>query len=137
MGISILLMLAIGIGVFGVKANITPIAIALMLAGVLLFSSMGILIGALAKNSDTAAGVSQAVGQPMMFLSGIFWNLETFPEAVQIISKVFPLTYLGAGLRDTMLDGNETSALINLAIVLVLAVAFFIVASKLISWKEK
>jgi ABC-2 type transport system permease protein len=134
---AIFLMLAIGIGVFGVRASITPISILLLLAGILLFSSMGILIGALAKNTDTAAGISQAVGQPMMFLSGIFWNLENMPEAVQTIANVFPLTYLGAGLRDTMINANDGSALTNLAVVLILAVIFVMAASKLISWKEK
>jgi ABC-2 type transport system permease protein len=137
MGISIFLMLAIGIFAFGVSVSITPLGIALILAGILLFSSIGIIIGALAKNSDTAAGIANAIGQPMMFLSGIFWRLENLPDAVQVISKAFPLTYLGAGLRETMIDGNNTAAMQNLAVVVVLAVIFFIIASRLISWKEK
>jgi ABC-2 type transport system permease protein len=137
MGISIFLMLAIGIFAFGINVNITPIAIALILAGILLFSSMGIIIGALAKNTDTAAGIANGIGFPMLFLSGIFWRLETMPEAIQIISKIFPLTYLGGGLHATMLYGNEIDSLVNLAVVLVLALVFFLIASKLISWKEK
>lgn len=137
MGISIFLMLLVGIGVFEADASFTPMAVALILAGVLLFSSIGILIGAWAKNTDTAAGISQAIGQPMMFLSGIFWQLDELPEFVQIIAKALPLTYLGEGLRATMLDGDNTVALENLAVVLVLALAFFVVASRLVSWKEK
>ena len=137
MGISIFLMLAVGIGVFGAEASVTPISIALILAGILLFSSIGMIIGAWAKNTDTAAGISQAIGQPMMFLSGIFWQLEDFPEIMQSISKVFPLTYIGEGLRATMIHGDDTVALNNLAVVVVLAVVFFIAASQLISWKEK
>jgi ABC-2 type transport system permease protein len=137
MAVSIFLMLAVGVGVFGANANLTPLAIALILAGILLFSSIGILIGALAKNSDTAAGIGNAVGQPMMFLSGIFWQLEDLPAVIQTISKVFPLTYLGAGLRETMIHGNDTDALGDLAVVVILAVVFFIIASRFISWKEK
>jgi len=137
MGISVFLMLAIGILAFGVDASITPLTIALILAGILLFSSMGILIGALAKNTDTAAGIANAIGFPMMFLSGIFWRLEVMPEAIQAIANVFPLTYLGRGLQATMIYGNDSSALIDLGVVLILAVVFFIIASKLISWKEK
>jgi ABC-2 type transport system permease protein len=137
MGISILLMVVIGVGVFGARMSVTPLAIALILAGILLFSSIGILIGALAKNSDTAAGIAQAIGQPMMFLSGIFWRLENLPEVMQAIAAALPLTYLGQGLRDTMIAGNEAGALMNLAVVVVLAVVFFLLASKLMRWKEK
>jgi ABC-2 type transport system permease protein len=137
MAVSIFLMLAVGVGVFGADANLTPLAIALILAGILLFSSIGILIGALAKNSDTAAGIGNAVGQPMMFLSGIFWQLDELPEIMGTISKVFPLTYLGEGLRETMIYGNDTIAMQDLGIVVVLAVVFFVIASRFISWKEK
>jgi ABC-2 type transport system permease protein len=137
MGLSILLMLVIGVGLLGARATITPLAVALMIAGTLLFSSIGILIGALAKNSDTAAGISNAVGQPMMFLSGIFWRLEILPDAVQMVAAVFPLTYLGRGLRETMIYGNDAAALNDLAVVVVMAVVFFIIASRFISWKEK
>ncbi len=137
MAVAILLLFVVGVGLFGANVTITPIAIALIVAGTLLFSSIGMIIGALAKHTDTAAGISQAIGQPMMFLSGIFWQLEEFPPIMQTISKFFPLTYLGAGLRATMLEGNDILALENLAVVVVLAVVFFILAVKLIKWKEK
>lgn len=137
MVISILVMLVIGIGAFGVQLAITPLAVALLLAGILLFTSMGLLIGAWAKNSDAAATVGNAIGFPMMFLSGLFWQLETMPEAMQYIAYVFPLTYFGEGLRATMLYGNDAGALIDLAVLLILAVVFFIAASKLMKWKEK
>jgi len=81
--------------------------------------------------------VSNAIGFPMMFLSGSFWDLNFMPQYMQIIAKVMPLTYLNDGLRDTMIYGNETSALINLAVVAVLGVVFFALASRLMSWKEK
>jgi ABC-2 type transport system permease protein len=137
MAISVALMLALGIGLFGAHVNITPVSIALILAGTLLFSSVGILIGAWAKNSDTAAGISQVIGQPMLWLSGIFWQLDELPKFIQTISKFLPLTYLGRGLRETMINGNDAAALKDLAVVLGLAVFLFIVASNLISWKEK
>jgi ABC-2 type transport system permease protein len=137
MGASVLLMVVVGVYGLGADATFTPIAVALIVAGIILFSAIGMLIGAWAKNSDTAAGIGNAIGQPMMFLSGIFWDLDSLPEIVGTIAKVFPLTYLGEGLRSTMIDGNDTVALENLAVVLVLAVVFFLIASKVISWKEK
>jgi ABC-2 type transport system permease protein len=133
MFVSILLMLALGIGAFGVKVTITPLAVALVLAGIFLFASMG----AWAKDSDSAATVGNAVGFPMMFLSGLFWRLEMMPDAVQAIAYALPLTYFAEGMRSTMIYGNDSGALIDLVVVVVLAVVFFIAASKLMSWKEK
>ena len=137
MAISVVLMLVLGIAVFGSNAQVTPVAIALILAGTLLFSSIGILIGAWAKNSDTAAGISQVVGQPMLWLSGIFWQLDELPGFIQTIAKFLPLTYFGRGLRETMIHGNDAAALKDLALVAGLAVVLFILASNLISWKER
>jgi ABC-type multidrug transport system permease subunit len=50
---------------------------------------------------------------------------------------VIPLTYINNGLRDTMIYGNTNSALVNLAVVVVIALVIFIAAAKLMSWKKK
>jgi ABC-2 type transport system permease protein len=73
----------------------------------------------------------------MLWLSGIFWQLEELPKFIQDISKFLPLTYMGRGLRETMVHGNDAAALKDLGIVAGMAVVLFIVASNLISWKEK
>lgn len=135
--ISIFLMFAISIAAFGVKVTITPLAFAFVLAGILLFSSMGMLIGVWAKDVESASTIGNAIGFPMMFLSGIFFQLEMMPQALQVIAYALPLTYLSEGMRATMIYGNDARALIYLAVVLVLAIIFFIGASKLMSWKEK
>jgi ABC-2 type transport system permease protein len=137
MAISIALMIALGIFVFDSTAKVTLVAVALVLAGIVMFSAIGIFLGAWAKNSDTAAGLAQLVGQPMLWLSGIFWQLEELPKFIQTIAKFLPLTYLGRGLRETMINGNDAAALKDLAIVAGLAVVLFVAASNLISWKEK
>lgn len=75
------------------------------------------------------------IGFPMMFLSGSFWDLSASPEYLQWISKAMPLTYLNDGLRDTMVFGNEASALANLLIILAMGFVFFLFASRWMSWK--
>jgi len=80
--------------------------------------------------------VSNIIGFPMMFLSGSFWDLSASPSYLQEISKAMPLTYLNNGLRDTMVFGNEAGALVNLLIVAVLGLVFFILASRWMSWKQ-
>jgi len=107
------------------------------LAGAFLFVSMGMVFGSFTKDPEPAAAVANAVGFPMMFLAGTFFPIEAMPSYLQGVAKVLPLTYLDNGLRDAMVYGNSGSALVNLAVVAVLAVIFFVLGSKLMSWKEK
>ncbi|MBN1677190.1 MAG: ABC transporter permease [Candidatus Thermoplasmatota archaeon] len=134
---SLLLTFAVGMALFDMTATITPLAVVFIAFGVFLFLSMGMLLGSIVRDPESASAVANAVGFPMMFLSGIFFELESMPGYIQAISKVFPLTYFNDGLRATMLEGDVEVALVNLAIVGVLGLVFFILGSKLMSWKER
>lgn len=137
MAVSIALMLVIGVLVFEADVQVTLLSVLIMAVGTILFIAMGILIGAFVKNSDVAAGVSNGVGQPMLWLSGTFWPLEEMPKVVQYIAKVIPLTYLTDGLRQSMVEMDQGEALKNLLILIGFTVVFVVAASNLISWKEK
>jgi ABC-2 type transport system permease protein len=47
-------------------------------------------------------GVANIVSFLMMFLSGVFFPIETMPDWLQPVSAVLPLTYFTEGLRDSM-----------------------------------
>lgn len=134
---SIAIMFLVSIALFNVHVVITPLAVIIIFTGILLFVSMGMLIGTLAKDAESAAAVANAIGFPMMFLSGTFFPIEMMPGFLQTIAMVLPLTYMSEGLRSTMIYGNEMGALIDLAVLLVLGIVFYIAASKLLRWKEK
>jgi len=134
---SLLLTFAIAKVMFDLKAAITPTSLIFVVVGAFMFTSLGMLFGVIAKDPESASAVSNIVGFPMMFLAGSFWDLSAAPVYLQAISMAMPLTYLNNGLRDTMIYGNETSAAVNLAVVLALGVIFFVLASRLMSWKEK
>jgi ABC-2 type transport system permease protein len=42
---------------------------------------------------------------PMMFVSGVFYPIETMPLIFQKIAYLFPLTYLNDAMRGVMLKG--------------------------------
>jgi ABC-2 type transport system permease protein len=134
---SLLITFAVAVLAFDLKAVLTPLSLALVVGGAFLFTSLGMLLGIIVKDPESAAAVSNIIGFPMMFLSGSFWDLDSAPVYLQLISKAMPLTYLNDGLRDTMVYGNETSALVNLAIVCALGLTFFLLASRWMSWKER
>ncbi len=137
MYLSLIATYAVGKAAFNMHSSLTPLTFALIPAGAFLFVSMGMLLGSALKDPESGVAVANAVGFPMMFLSGSFFQIEMFPSFMQVVSKALPLTYLNNGLRDTMVYGNGISALINLAVIAGLGIVFAVLASKAMSWKEK
>lgn len=134
---SLLTTYAVGVVLFGMHSSLTPLTFVFIWAGALLFVGMGMLLGAAIKDPESGAAISNMVGFPMMFLSGSFMPIDSMPSFVQDISKALPLTYLNDGLRDTMVYGNNASALVCLGIVLALGAVVAIVGSRIMSWKEE
>jgi ABC-2 type transport system permease protein len=134
---SLVVTYAVGIAVFDMESSLTAMSMVLIAAGAFLFVSMGMLLGVAVKDPESGAAASNAIGFPMMFLSGAFFPLESMPAYLQTIAQVLPLTYLNEGLRDTMVYANNESALLNLAVLVVIALVFFVLASRMMSWKEK
>ncbi len=134
---SLMLTFAIGQAAFDMTSTLTPLAFAFIAAGSFLFLSMGMAIGAFVKDPESASAVANGIGFPMMFLSGIFFDLEFMPGYMQAISKIFPLTYFNDGLRATMTSGSLETALLNLGIVVLIGAVFFVLAVRLMSWKER
>ena len=134
---SLVVTYAIGRAVFDMETSLTLVSLVLIAAGTFLFVSLGMLLGIVIRDPESGAAVANAIGFPMMFLSGSFFPLDAMPEYLQLTAKVLPLTYLNEGLRDTMVYANNDSALMNLAVLVVIAVVIFVAASKLMSWKER
>ncbi len=134
---SLLVTFAVAVTAFDLKAVLTPLSLVIVVAGTFMFTSLGMLLGVVVKDPESAAAISNIIGFPMMFLSGSFWDLDSSPLYLQLISKAMPLTYLNDGLRDTMVYGNEAGAIANLAIIAILSLVFFLLASRLMSWKER
>jgi len=134
---SIAIMYAVGIAVFDAHFTITPMAILLVIVGVFLFTSFGMFLGVFVSNPESASALANAIGFPMMFLSGIFFQVESMPVYLQYIAKALPLTYLAEGLRATMSLGNDVVAATDLVILLVSGIVVFVIAARSMSWKGK
>ncbi len=134
--VSLLVTYAVGVFGFGMTAPLTPLTFAFIFAGCFLFISLGMLLGTAIKDAETGMAISNAIGFPMMFLAGSFFPIESYPSFLQSIANVLPLTYLNNGLRETMVYGNTGSALVDLAIVLIIGICFAVLSSRLMSWKE-
>jgi ABC-2 type transport system permease protein len=101
--IQILLLSLIGVFIFGANLFINfPSLIIVFLIGALSFNALGYLFSSFSTTQNAYMGVANIVSFLMMFLSGVFFPVETMPDWLQPISNILPLTYFAEGLRDSM-----------------------------------
>jgi ABC-2 type transport system permease protein len=101
--IQILLLSLIGVFIFGANLFISfPSLIIVFLIGALSFNALGYLFSSFSMTQNAYMGVANIVSFVMMFLSGVFFPIETMPDWLQPISNLLPLTYFAEGLRDSM-----------------------------------
>jgi len=134
---SLITTFVVGKLAFNLTAVLTPTAFLLIPAGAFLFVSLGMLVGSAVRDPESAVAIANAIGFPMMFLSGSFFPIESFPHYLQAVARALPLTYLNDGLRDTMVNANTAGALVNLGVVVIVGLVIALLASRLMSWKEK
>lgn len=106
--------------VFGVQVYGSWSAIVfLVLLGALQFSGIGLLVASRAKTLESVSGLMNLTMLPMWTLSGIFFSYERFPEVIQPIIKLLPLTPLIDALRGVMLEGVSLASLSSQLIIMV------------------
>lgn len=133
----VLLILLFAWLAFGVEVRGSVAALALIIVlGAFTFAGIGLLVASRAKTIETVSGLMNLVMLPMWLLSGIFFSSERFPEFLQPLIKVLPLTPLIDALRATMLEGTPLFALWPQLLVLALyGVVSFAIALKIFRWQ--
>jgi ABC-type multidrug transport system permease subunit len=104
--------------------------------GSLMFAGMGLLIGSRAQNTHTVAGLVNLTTLPMLVTSGVFFSAARFPEAVQPIIQLLPLTALIDAVRTVMLDGAGLAAVATqVGIMLGWGLISFVIALRIFRWQ--
>jgi ABC-type multidrug transport system permease subunit len=104
--------------------------------GSLMFAGIGLLLGSRAQNTHTVAGLVNLVSLPMMVASGVFFSAARFPDLVQPLIKLLPLTALIDAVRTVMLDGAGLAAIAGqLGVMLVWGLLSFVIALRIFRWQ--
>jgi ABC-2 type transport system permease protein len=104
--------------------------------GSLMFAGMGLLIGSRAQNTHTVAGLVNAVTIPMLVTSGVFFSAARFPDMIQPLIKLLPLTALNDAIRTVMLDGVGVGAVTTeIGIMLAWGLISFVIALRIFRWQ--
>ena len=106
------LILGVGIAVFNIQiVGNLALAAGFVFLGAGAFLSLGFMLASFLKTEEQATGVVQVVQMPLMFLSGIFFPFDFMPEFLRSVARFLPLTYLGDGLRQTMVNSTQIAPL--------------------------
>ncbi|MGA7860512.1 MAG: ABC transporter permease [Thermoplasmata archaeon] len=134
--IAAFVMILVGRSVFGAHVSVVPWMFPFLIAGPVLFVSVGLIAGSVSKTPETAAVIGNVILFPMMFLSGTFFPVSSFPLYLQTVAHVLPLYYVIDGLNDGILFNNGAGALRDLIIVAGIAIVLFVAAVSVFSWRE-
>lgn len=129
-------VLGFGVLAFGVPIHGSLVLVAAMvLAGALAFSGLGLLVASRAQTVEGVSGLMNVVMVPMWVFSGVFFSWSHFPDAIQPAIRLLPLTALNDGLRAVLLDGAGLHVIAGmLVITLAWGVASFAVSLRIFRW---
>ena len=102
-----------------------------LVIGALCFVGFGIMLSARTSTQEDYAQISLPFSMPMMFVSGVFYPIETMPWILQKLAYIFPLTYLNDAMRGVMLKGQTLGDVwLDLVVLLGFTLLFFIIGVK-------
>ena len=123
-------VLYVGIGAILHFHSAGSVALLFLLAvvGSLSMIALGLTIAARIASEELVGGLLNLLTWPMMFLSGVWFSIESSPHWVQRIADILPLTQVIVAARAVMLDGagfaRITPHLIYLAVTTLVFLAF-------------
>ncbi len=122
---------------FDVQLEGSPVALAVVvLVGAACFSGLGLLACSRARTTEGVSGIINVIIMPMVVLSGVFFSPTRFPDALQPLIQILPLTALNNALRKVYNDGLPLSATLgDLALLLVWTLLAFFMALRFFRWK--
>jgi len=138
--VQIVLLSLIGVFVFGANLHIHLLSLIIVfLIGALSFNAIGYLFSSFSKTMEAYMGYANIASFLMMFLSGVFFPIETMPEWLQPVSVVLPLTYFVEGLRESMVYAEGLSSgtfWLGIGILMLWGIVSFLIGSLLYKSKS-
>ena len=109
----------------------------MIILGTFIFLCLGFCLGSIATTQQAVMAVGNLVIFPQIFLSGVFYPIESMPELIQPIANLLPLSFVSTAIREIANNGASlleiTPTLIGIAAWFVIA---FVLATRLFVWKE-
>jgi ABC-2 type transport system permease protein len=99
--------------------------------GLLLFASLGVVVGIYADSWDFTTFINNIVILPLVFVGGVFYSVEVLPSPWEELSHFNPVFYLVNAVRFGFLGESDVSIWLSLGVTAALAVPVFLWAQHL------
>jgi len=124
-----LVVLVVSLTVFGsTGTNWLMLFLALLLSAAA-FSALGAFVSVAVREVFEAQTLANFVRFPMMFLGGVFVPLASMPAWLQVLARLFPLTYSVEALRAALSGGTWSTAALDLGALVAFSVILFLLAA--------
>jgi len=135
--LSAAIMVVTGTVVFGAHVTLGVDLLPFLVLGPFFFVSLGMLAGTVSRTPETAAVIGNIVTFPMMFLSGTFFPVSSFPPYLQTVAHALPLYYVIDGMNQVMLFADPAAAWGDLAVIVAGSVVTFLAAIYFFRWRDE
>ena len=134
--VSFLLAVAVVLLDVPVVGNVLELLL-LILLGSSIFLSLGFFMGSIAKTQQAIMLLGNLITLPQMFLSGVFFSIDSMPDALQPLAKILPLSFVVSSVREVIVNGvsllQQIPTMLGLFVWLGISLTL---AIRLFRWKE-
>lgn len=125
--------------VFGLDWPADPLTVVVFgIAGVVCMASLGIAFSHLIPNFDAAPAYANIVFLPVIFISGVFYDVENVPTFLHDIANALPLVHIINGLKAGLVTGQPVSDhWDDLGVIAVWAAVGIVFAVRGFAWESK
>jgi ABC-2 type transport system permease protein len=99
--------------------------IAAVALGLVLFSSLGVVVGIYAETWDHTTFIANIVILPLAFVGGVFYSIDVLPSPWEELSHFNPIFYLVNAVRFGFLGESDVSIWLSLGVTAALAVPVY------------
>lgn len=130
------ILVSVGALLFHVRIVGNPLEVlAVLLLGTATFVSLGTIIGALARTTESANNVASILTVPLAFLSDAYIPIDRFPHAVSATLRLLPSTQFIETFRDVSVYGAPLTGYgVWLAALALWAVAGAAISARTFRW---
>jgi ABC-2 type transport system permease protein len=107
--------------------------------GTAAFAALGIALTVVTPTAEAASTIAPFGSVMLSFISGVFIPVETLPDWLEEIGRVFPLAHLSEGLQETLGASGGGTGLSgpNVAVIAAWGLAGVLVAARRFRWEPQ
>ena len=98
------------------------------------FASIGVILSQYAGTLQAGGVLADAVSIMLIFLSPVYYSMETLPKSMQVLAALLPPTYAAEGISKALLGKNGVGE--DILALLIMSGVTLTVAVRSVRWRE-